>query len=207
VSVSGVGIYRCQDADELRAAIRTFQPGVPVQLQQEVATDLFLNLQYEVTENGLTRLAATEQVLDGFVHQGNRFPARHQPWDSVEPMARWLWEEGIKGIFAFDVAVVEGDGGVDYLAIECNPRFNGASYPTAIARKLELPRWLARAFPTRHRSLADIDLDGIEYDRRTGEGVILVNWGPVLVGKLLFLIAGPEQVQAGLTRELRIRLG
>jgi len=42
VSVSGVGIYRCGDAAELRAAIGRFEPGVPVQLQQEVAGSSFL---------------------------------------------------------------------------------------------------------------------------------------------------------------------
>jgi hypothetical protein len=206
VSVSGVGIYRCGDAAELRDAIGKFEPGVPVQLQQEVASDVFLNLQYEVGHAGLERVAATEQVLDGFVHQGNRFPARHQPWECVEPMAEWLHAEGIRGIFAFDVAVVEADGGTGYLAIECNPRYNGASYPTAVAHKLGLRHWLARSFATRRRSLADIDLRGIEYDPARGEGVVLVNWGPILVGKLLFLIAGEPPAQERLVLELQRRL-
>jgi hypothetical protein len=205
-SVSGVGIYRCADAAELRAAVQKFEPGVPVQIQHEVVSDSFLNLQYEVTAAGLHRLAATEQVLDGFAHQGNRHPVAHEPWECVDPMAEWLYKEGMRGVFAFDVAVITGDGGTRYQAIECNPRFNGASYPTAVARKLGLRHWLARAFGTRHRSLADIDLGGIEYDARRGEGVILVNWGPVLVGKLLVLIAGSPQTQGRLTLELQKRL-
>jgi hypothetical protein len=206
VSVSGVGIYRCADAAELRTAMREFTPRVPVQLQQEVVSDSFLNLQYEVTAAGLRRLAATEQVLDGFVHQGNRHPVAHEPWECVDPMAEWLFTEGIKGVFAFDVAVIEGDKGIEYQAIECNPRFNGASYPTAVAHKLGVRHWLARSFATRHRSLADLDLIGIEYDARRGDGVVLVNWGPVLVGKLLFLIAGPPHTQERLTLELQKRL-
>ena len=109
-------------------------------------------------------------------------------------------------MFAFDVAVVENGGSVEYSAIECNPRFNGASYPTLIARKLGLHHWLARAFSTRHRSLAEIDLVGIEYDPARGEGVVLVNWGPILVGKLLFLIAGPEPTRDRLILELQRRL-
>jgi len=42
-------------------------------------------------------------------------------------MAKWLHREGMKRTFAFDVAVVPKGSGTDYLVIECNPRFNGAS--------------------------------------------------------------------------------
>jgi len=206
VSIAGIGIFRCGDTAELRAAIGRFAPGVPVQLQQEVASNNFLNLQYRVTADGPERLAATEQILDGCVHQGNRFPAPHAPWECVEPMAEWLHREGMKGTFAFDVAVLPKSSGTDYLAIECNPRFNGASYPTAIAHKLGLESWLARAFPTRHRSLAFLQLTDIEYDPDRGEGVVLINWGPILVGKVLCLIAGPEAVQEHLSLELKRRL-
>jgi hypothetical protein len=75
-----------------------------------------------------------------------------------------------------------------------------------VAHKLELQHWLARAFATRHRSLAGVDLSGIEYDAHRREGVILVNWGPILVGKLLFLIAGPQRAQEQLVLELQQRL-
>jgi hypothetical protein len=206
VSVSGVGIYRCVHEGQLRAAKGKFEPGVPVQLQAEVVSNNFLNLQYQVDGSGLSRLAATEQVLDGFVHQGNRHPASHTPWECVEPMAQWLYREGIRGIFAFDVAVVDKPGGAEFVAIECNPRFNGASYPTMAARKLGLHHWIARTFKTRHRSLADLNLMGLEYDAKRGEGVILINWGPVLVGKLLFLLAGPPASQERLGHELQARL-
>jgi hypothetical protein len=36
--------------------------------------------------------------------------------------------------------------------------------------------------------------------------VILVNWGPVLEGKLLLLLAGPQGQQQALKRELAARL-
>ncbi len=206
VSVSGVGIYRCQDAAELREAIGHFAPSTPVQVQQEVVAETFLNMQYEADAEGVRRLAATEQLLDGFVHQGNRHPARCEPWEVVEPMAQWLHHEGMRGVFAFDVAVVEDDGATRHLAIECNPRFNGASYPTAVAHKLDIGHWLARAFQTKHRDLAAIDLTGIEYDPATGEGVVLVNWGPILVGKLLVLLAGEPATQQQLASTLEARL-
>ena len=75
ISVSGVGIYRCETPDQVRAALASFGPEVPLQIQQEVKTDLFLNLQYEVRDGVAVPLAASEQVLDGFTHIGNRYPA------------------------------------------------------------------------------------------------------------------------------------
>lgn len=206
ISVSGVGIHRCADEASLRAAVREFDRGTPVQIQQEVVTDTFLNLQYRCDDTGLSRYAATEQVLDGFVHQGNRHPATHEPWEVVEPMAHWLHDEGMRGVFAFDVAVVGDARDPQFLAIECNPRYNGASYPTGVAQKLGIEHWLAKAYHTRHRSLDALDLTGIEYDPATGTGVVLVNWGPILIGKLLVLLAGDEATQAELERSLLARL-
>ena len=206
VSVSGVGIYRCRDAAGLRRALARFGPGVPIQLQEEVQAEAFLNLQYRVIGKEVIRLAVSEQILDGYVHQGNRVPAGHAPWASVDPLAHWLGEQGIKGVFAFDVAVVQSNRGLRFSVIECNPRFNGASYPTFIAQKLDVPEWLAQTFTTRHRSLATIDLKGIEFDPKTGVGVVLVNWGPVLSGKLLVMLAGSPRQQDALKLELAARL-
>jgi len=206
ISVSGVGIYHCDDETELMVNLANFTDDIPLQVQAEVKTDLFLNLQYVVEDNELFRLTASEQILDGCVHQGNRVPARYEPWETVEPMAIWLQEHGMKGIFAFDVAVVETDTGVEYLAIECNPRFNGASYPTRIAQKLGIPEWSAKTYSTSLRELEELDLDGIEYDQQTGEGAVLVNWGTILEGKLMILLAGSQDYQDALDIELQARL-
>lgn len=206
VSVSGVGIYRCENPIELAQALAKFDDDVPIQLQEEVTTPTFLNLQYRISGDRLERLVASEQILDGFVHQGNRVPARHEPWDAVEPMAEWLRDRGMKGVFAFDVAVVQTDEGPRFPAIECNPRFNGASYPTAIAEKLGIAEWTAVTFVTRHRALSAIDLTNIEFDPETGCGIIIVNWGPVLHGKLLIMLAGTSEQQAELRSKLEERL-
>lgn len=206
LSVSGVGIYRCEDQAELKHAISRFSPDVPVQVQEEVKTDIFLNMQYRVVDHHLQQLAATEQILEGFVHQGNRYPACCAPWHSIQIMAKWLFSHGMKGIFAFDVAVVQDKQGTRYLPIECNPRFNGASYPTLIAEKLAVYNWMARTFTTDKRSLANIDLGGIEYNPDRGSGVVIVNWGPVLVGKLLCMLVGTPEIQQRLAGELQTRL-
>ena len=206
ISVSGVGIYRCEDEFEFREALTKFDEYVPVQVQEEVNTEIFLNMQYKVEGNDLIRLATSEQILDGFVHQGNRVPASHEPWETVEPMAHWLKDHGMKGIFAFDVAVMQTDRGLRFPAIECNPRFNGASYPTLIAQKMGISEWNAITLSTEHRNLADIDLSEIEFDSKSGEGAIIVNWGTILEGKLVILLAGSEAYQQALAVELAARL-
>lgn len=202
VSVSGIGIFRCESADDLRLCLNKFEPDCAIQIQDEIQSNLFLNLQYMVYKTELVRLAASEQILKGFMHQGNRVPSRYAPWSCVDDMALWLKDKGMKGIFAFDVAVVETNYGQQFYAIECNPRFNGASYPTLIAKKLGIFEWSALTFSTKYRCLKDIDLQDIEFNPDTGEGVILVNWGTILVGKLVFLLAGSTATQKILTKRL-----
>lgn len=206
ISVSGVGIYRCANREELRDAMQKFASGVPVQLQEEIRSEVFLNMQYRVVDDRLVRLAASEQILKGCAHQGNRFPSSYEPWDAIEPMALWLKERGMKDIFAFDLAVVETPDGLRFPAIECNPRFNGASYPTVIAQKLDIPEWSAVTFKTGHRKLADLALEDIEFDMKTGEGLVIINWGTVLKGKLVLLLAGSPDYQEALRDELMHRL-
>ncbi|MET0090983.1 MAG: ATP-grasp domain-containing protein [Candidatus Thiodiazotropha sp.] len=206
ISVSGVGIYRCADVEEFDQAASHFEPDVPVQVQEEVIADRFLNLQYQIVNGHLRRLAATEQILDGFVHQGNRYPASHEPWDVVESMAVWMARCGMQGIFAFDVAVCQTEQGLRFPAIECNPRYNGASYPTLIADKMGISEWYAVSLSTRFSRLSEIDLSDLEYDLETRRGVIIVNWGTILAGKLMVLIAGPKDYQEAILPELSARL-
>ncbi len=206
VSVDGVGIYRCANQAELYNALTKIDDNTPLQVQQEIIADKFLNLQYEIKEKEVKPLAATEQILDGFAHQGNRYPTAYQPWELVEPMAQWMAKKGMKEIFAFDVAVVDTDDRVDYFAIECNPRFNGASYPTGIAQKLAIESWSSDNFITKYRSLDEIDLGELEYNPATQTGAIIYNWGSVLVGKLGVLLAGSIAQQDELRQLLKQRL-
>ena len=204
VSVDGVGIYRCENSQELEDYLANVDDSTPIQIQQEVVADKFLNLQYEIEAGTAKPLAATEQILDGFAHQGNRYPTAYQPWDLVDPMARWMAAKGMKGIFAFDVATTKDSG--DCFAIECNPRFNGASYPTGIARKLNIDNWCSDNFTTKHRSLDRIDLGELEYNPTTKTGAIIYNWGSVLVGKLGILLAGSIAQQEELRSLLKQKL-
>lgn len=206
VSIAGMGIYRCESPQDLVFALTKFPENTPLQIQEEVKTNVFLNLQYEVRGSKLHRLAVTEQILDGYTHQGNLYPARYQPWMIVEPMAQWLLEKGMKGIFAFDVAVINEAYKPQFLAIECNPRFNGASYPTLIANKLNASKWFAVQLTTKFSSLSDVDLFGLEYSPTTKTGIVIFNWGSILEGKLGVLVIGPRHIQQALLVELQKRL-
>ena len=88
--MSGVGIYRCSDAAELRRALASFDDDTPIQIQEQIVADTFLNMQYRVVGKRLLHMQASEQILDGFAHQGNRVPARYEPWSVVDPLAEWL---------------------------------------------------------------------------------------------------------------------
>lgn len=206
VSVDGAGISRCDNQQKLIQALETFPDELPLQIQEEIKASTFLNLQYQVTNNSLQRLAATFQILDGYAHIGNRYPSPHQPWELVDPMAEWMAQRGMKDIFAFDVAVVEEAGETRYLAIECNPRFNGASYPTGVANKLKINSWSSENFTTNYRSLDQLDLSGIEFNPKTDTGVAIVNWGSILAGRLGVLLAGSVEQQTELRAELKQRL-
>ena len=206
VSESGAGIHRCTSPTELREALKSFSSATAVQVQEELIAETFLNLQYTVINGRPYRMAASEQILDGFSHQGNRVPVRYQPWQTVDIMADWLVKAGMRGIFAFDIAVVQTNNGLRFPAIECNPRYNGASYPTLIANKLGIRQWCSLTMNTRHRDIASIDLSGIEFDPKAGTGVIIINWGTVLAGSLMVLVAGQDDEQIVLTMALQERL-
>ncbi|HEY9889047.1 MAG TPA: peptide ligase PGM1-related protein [Candidatus Obscuribacterales bacterium] len=206
VSDHGFGIMRCPDRVTLAQALAQLAPDEPLQLQAEVQATAFLNLQYEVTAAGVEPLLVSEQILEGCVHGGNRYPASHEPWDIVTPFAEWMGDRGMRGIFAVDVAVVPEATGTRYVAIECNPRYNGSSYPTVVAQRLGIPAWSSATYKTEARSLKDLDLRGLAFDPETGKGVVLVNWGTILAGKISVLLAGSHVEQAAIDRAMRDRL-
>lgn len=192
VSVSGRGVVRCNDRQDLVDRLVHIDRMVPFQLQEEVDAVDFLNVQYEVTGDRCERLLVTEQILNGNAHSGNRYPTEHVPWDYTDPLAAYMHECGMRDVFAFDLAV-DRQGG--YALLECNPRYNGATYPTMVARKLGIGEWSAVSVHTRARALSEVDLGSVEYDPETGCGVVLVNWGAVQQGTLGVLFAGPVSVQ------------
>jgi hypothetical protein len=206
VSDHGAGIMRCVDAKALADAFSQLDPQIPLQIQAEVHASAFLNLQYEVTAAGVEPLLVSEQILDGCVHGGNRYPASHEPWDHLAPFAEWMGKSGMRGIFAVDVAVVPDGDKTHYVAIECNPRFNGSSYPTLVAKRLGIPAWSSATYSTSLRTLKDLPLQDLAYDSTTGKGVVLINWGTIQAGKVSVLLAGPAREQTALGQALQARL-
>lgn len=210
ISVSGAGIYRCENSAKLAWALDQFDETVPLQIQEEIKTKVFLNMQYEITDEAAKPYAITEQILQGYVHQGNCYPSKYEKsWEDFNPLAEWMYQQGMKGIVAFDVAVVEEpqSNQLRFVAIECNPRFNGASYPSAIAKKLNINQWCSHIIQTKYRSLKQIDLTDIEFSPSTGKGIIIVNWGSILVGKLGIMIAAETiSEQSKLKQQLKERI-
>lgn len=185
ISVSGLGVWKCEKPEQLEQRLSEISDGVAFQLQQPEDAE-FLNVQYECPGDGTARrLLVTEQILVGSAHAGNK-PTWHQPWLVTDPLARYMAQNGMKGKFAFDVAALKKSG---YVLIECNPRWNGASYPTVVAERLGVGQhWLARNFQTSAKDLASIDLNGYEYDARLQEGVIAINWGVISEGKIGLMV-------------------
>ena len=104
---------------------------------------------------------------------------------------------------SFDVAVVDAPEGPIYLAIECNPRYNGSSYPTEIAERLQVPSWCSETLHTDYQRLADLTLTDLEFDPKTKTGVVFVNWGTIQAGKVTVLLAGTPAQQADLSQRIR----
>jgi hypothetical protein len=112
-------------------------------------------------------------------------------------------DSGMKGVFAFDVAV---DASGNPFVLECNPRWNGATYFTRVAQRLGVEFWTGRNCATRFRTLAGIDLGDCEYRPGKSSGAVIVNWGTILLNKLGILLIGDEQERMVLDRQLTAML-
>lgn len=201
VSVSGRGVVRCATMQALEHVLSRISPDVPFQLQEEVRdVTAFLNVQYRIEDEVLRRSLTTVQILEGNAHKGNLYPSTcPSPWIYTDPLAEYMQARGMEDVFAFDLAVdVRGA----FFVLECNPRYNGSTYPSAVAKKLRIPSWRAQNFETRFRSLGDIRLGSRIYDPETKRGVVFVNWGAVQQGVVGMLLAGTKEEQAGLATAL-----
>jgi hypothetical protein len=72
--------------------------------------------------------------------------------------------------------------------------------------KCGIDEWESCNFSTWHQSLDSLDIQDLEYNPTTGEGVIIVNWGTILVGKVMFMIAGNSATRQRIKLELQQRL-
>jgi len=206
VSAGGVGVFYCQDIEALERELRDFDDDVALQVQAAIDPKYTLNIQYIGCTDGLKRVAITEQLTDDHAYVGSRFPAKYNPWSVTDPMAKWLFDRGMRGIFAFDIVLTEEDGKECFYALECNPRFNSASYYFGTAMKMGLEQWCGIRLNTNKRSLASLDIEDLEYDPSSKSGVILVEWVDRLSSIVGILMAGDTEMQARLYQEMKRRL-
>ncbi|MEA1937208.1 MAG: ATP-grasp domain-containing protein [Patescibacteria group bacterium] len=200
-SVSGLGVIKCEDESELEKEISLIEPEVDFQIQEEVEAKTFINVQYVAYDKYLKRVAITEQILEECQYAGSRSTNDYENvWEITDQIAMKMQQEGMRGYFAFDLAVTE-DG--KYLAIECNPRYNGSTYPTNIAKKLGIGSWVAKNFETNITTFDNLNLEGIEYDSSRKSGVIVVNWGCISDRKIGVLIAGNQDEQNRIEEKLK----
>lgn len=200
---SGAGVWVCQDWQKFLTAYAEIGTAEPFQIQQCVESDTWLNVMYHARNGSLERVVVTQQILKGTVHNGNRFPARVEPFEATDAMARWMAEQGMEDYFAFDLVVTSDE---QALVVECNPRWNGATYMYVVADRLGATTWCSKNFKTRHHSIADIELGDLAFNRTSGKGAVIVNWGPVLGGKIGCLLVGDPATQEALTRDLETLL-
>jgi hypothetical protein len=181
---------------------------VPFQVQEAlpVGTE-FLNVQYEVSPQGLALPGAvTFQVLRGNTHSGNRSPTPYNLpsiYAVTDPLAKWAAAQGMQGVFAFDVAATP-DG--RFLPIECNPRWNGASYFSRVAEKLGVAQWESLNVNFKFRSFDSCHLPAdLAFSQHNRDGIVIVNWGCVGDGKLGIFAAGNEPTRRSLIEEFQLR--
>ena len=206
IALSGIGISRCANPSELHWALGKLQPDIPVQIQNEIQAERFLNVQYLVKDGRAERLLVSEQIMRGNAHSGNRVPAGSEPWPIVDALAEWITGQGMQDIFAFDIAMVNDSGATKFYLLECNPRFNAVSYPTLVAQKIHATHWSTVTVATAQRDLQSIDFEAIAYDPQRRDGVIVINWGAILHGKLMIMLVGTEERQALLLDEFKQRV-
>lgn len=206
IALSGIGISRCANPNELRRRLGKLQPDIPVQIQNEVQAERFLNVQYVVKDGCAERLLVSEQIMSGNAHSGNRVPTYSEPWPVVDALAERIAAFGMRDIFAFDIAMVNDAGETRFYLLECNPRFNAVSYPTLVAQKIHATRWSTVTVSTAQRDLQSIDLEGIAYDPQRRDGLVFINWGGILHGKLMIMLVGTEERQQTLLDEFKQRV-
>ncbi len=138
ISTSGFGIVRCESQQSLGYAVAALTSDVAFQVQSAVNSKIFSSYQFKAIDGRAELFLISDQIISGNAHAGNSYPGRYENKQFLRDFAQFAVDEGIEDIFAFDVAVSEGPGGMTYDLIECNPRFTAATYPAFVARKLHI---------------------------------------------------------------------
>lgn len=206
VSTSGLGIVRCDHHKSLAHAVAMLQTGVAFQVQSAVDAEVFSSYQFETVDGKAKVLLISDQIISNNAHVGNCYPARHEDKKFLMDIAQFAVDEGMEDVFAFDVAVSTGPQGLAYDLIECNPRYTAATYPAIVAKKLNIACWMSLIIDVPFRSFAGFDIKDLEYQSKTQQGLILINWGTIEYGRLMFMMVGTPEQQLALVAQIRHRL-
>jgi len=196
-SSSGRNIFKCYTYEEVARYVSQIDD--ECQIQEAVPENAsFLNVQYQGINGQAVHLATTEQLLHGFTYVGNRFPATLDPRHVTDRLAQELVDAGLEDVFAFDVAATPESAFI----IECNARWNGATYPTFLARRLGVSQWAAIKISTRSKEPRDIHrLNDLVYDKARKSGIVVLNNSFMGTnGELSLFLAGPPDLQDELER-------
>lgn len=205
VSTSGLGIVYCRDENSLREAVTKFDKGVAFQVQQEVVADGFVSFQYECVDGRATHLLISDLLAANNAHIGNATPSKHAGATFLDGFAQYAVDQGLKGVFGFDVAASRTGPAGSLFALECNPRFNASTYPAVTARRLGIANWRSEIIKTRHRRLKDLNLADLEFNRASGCGIVVVGWGTIDYGRIMIQALGSPQQQAEFLAEVKRR--
>ncbi|WP_278314756.1 ATP-grasp domain-containing protein [Lolliginicoccus levis] len=198
----GASIRACTSLADVREAAA--MAPAEYQIQESLTASAFLNVLYRAGPGGAEHVATTTQIMRGFQHAGNQYPARTDPRPVTDPVADVLAREGLEEMLGIDVAVTEHG----LRLLEVNARYNSASYPAGIARVLGAQQWTALQMRTRFRTVRQLarSLGELRYDPRHRAGVVLVNWGPVIVGEIGVLLISDDADLTGLGAEVAAAL-
>jgi|GEM_PF-319117 len=206
ISTSGLGIVRCNNQKYLTQSVAVLGQGVAFQVQCAIDTELFSSYQFEVIDGKAKILLISDQIVSANAHIGNRYPARYENKTFLSELAQFAADEGMEDIFAFDVAVSDGPNGMIYNLLECNPRFTAATYPTLVAKKLNIQYWTSLIIQVQFKNFDQFDISDLEYKSKTQQGLILICWGSIEYGRLMVMVVGTPEQQLTLMNQLRQRL-
>jgi len=99
----------------------------------------------------------------------------------------------MRGHVAFNlIGIPQADGEFSYWIIECNPRWGGSAYYKYLGDILEVDSWCVKVFKTTKTDLNDLSLGNLTFDPQTKKGIVVINWGTILLGELQIFMAGEK---------------
>ncbi len=200
-SGAGAGVRACKTMDELVVAVKSFPPEDCFQVQagkqnHDGTIGIPINALFKITDDGVEIVDMSQQDLIECMHNGNFRPTEYESeelWLMVEPAAKLKHQQGFRGPCGFNfIGIDNGNDCIEWWVIECNPRWSGSDYPTAIAKRLGVNAWSAKNYKTKAMLFSELNFQDMLFSGKTKQGIIVFNSGPVSAGfgKVGIMICG-----------------